>query len=170
MAAIKEIIRDFTLFIDGVLFQGDCESVETPNLQKKMEEYRGGGMPGSVEVALGYEKMRLKFSLTANNADVIATIGMNDGDTRIFKIYKYMQGFQGAETNATIELQGEVCDLASRTLKSGEKVSLEFEVAVSWYKEAHNGAPVLEYNPLELKLLVKGNDVFQRRRQLLGLA
>lgn len=166
---MKRIIRDFSLAIDGVVFRGDCNSVGLPAITKTMEEYRGGGMDGSVRVSMGYEAKDLSFELTSNDPDVIRMLGLDDSSQKLFTVYTFMKDFNGGETGSKVECQGEVMELGSRELESGAKITLSFTVAVSYYRETQNGVLVLEHDPLNLVLDTGAGDVNRNRRALLGL-
>ena len=52
--ALPRKLKHMNLFADGDNWQGLCEEVTTAKLTKKLENYRAGGMAGSVGVDLGF--------------------------------------------------------------------------------------------------------------------
>jgi P2 family phage contractile tail tube protein len=54
-------LKNFNLFGDGNIWRALIDSVTLPKLTRKVEEWRGGGMHGPIDVDLGLEKLELTF-------------------------------------------------------------------------------------------------------------
>ncbi|TSB77336.1 phage major tail tube protein, partial [Salmonella enterica] len=48
--ALPRKLKHLNLFNDGNNWQGIVESLTLPKFTRKFEKYRGGGMPGAVDV------------------------------------------------------------------------------------------------------------------------
>ena len=46
--ALPRKLKYLNMFNDGLSYMGVVESVTLPKLTRKLEKYRGGGMPGAV--------------------------------------------------------------------------------------------------------------------------
>src|ERR1043165_1650360 len=121
LGSIRDIFRDYTLFIDGVLYSGDVESVELPKLKWKIEEYRGGGMDVPVAVKLGHEKLELNFTLTCHDANLLGIYGLGQGNNKIFKFFGSLISYDGTEKGVQLEVHGFPHELDQGTVKPGEK-------------------------------------------------
>jgi P2 family phage contractile tail tube protein len=53
--ALPRKLKHLNLFNDGNNWQGIVESLTLPKFTRKFEKYRGGGMPGAVDVDLGLD-------------------------------------------------------------------------------------------------------------------
>lgn len=62
--ALPRKLKYLNMFNDGLSYMGVVESVTLPKLTRKLEKYRGGGMPGSVSVDLGLDDDALALEWT----------------------------------------------------------------------------------------------------------
>ena len=169
MAPIRDIVRDFTLFIDGNLFSGDVASVDIPKLKWKVEEYRGGGMDLPVEVKLGHERLELTFELTAHDATLLGFYGLAQGNNKIFKFFGHLISYGGVEKGVEIETHGFICEIDPGTVKPGDKTTAKYTVYVDYLKHIIGDQVVLEIDALNKVFVVNGIDQNANARRLLGL-
>lgn len=166
---ISQIVRNFTLFVDGNLFSGDVETVKLPDLKKKMEEYRGGGMDIPVEIQLGMEKITFEFDVTCHSDILYETFAGAQGNHKLFKFYGSLMDVKGTETGVTIEVQGPVISLDAGDAKPGAKTTAKLVVNAYYLKHVINGVVVIEIDALNLVFVSNGVDSLSTTRQLLGL-
>lgn len=62
--ALPRKLKYLNMFNDGLSYMGIVESVTLPKLTRKLEKYRGGGMPGSVSIDLGLDDDALSLEWT----------------------------------------------------------------------------------------------------------
>ena len=167
--ALKNIMRDFTLFVNGTLFSGDVEDVNTPKLTKKMEEYRGGGMDVPVEIALGMEKLELDFELSSHDPMIYSTFGLSQGTDHIFKIYAHLISHGGQETGVEITTNGQIKSIDPGSWKPGTKSTKKVMVNCTYYKHVVGGVSVFEIDAFQKKWIVNGVDLNASARGFLGL-
>jgi hypothetical protein len=60
--ALPRKLKYLNMFNDGLSYMGVVESVTLPKLTRKLEKYRGGGMPGSVSSTSASTTMRCRLS------------------------------------------------------------------------------------------------------------
>lgn len=58
--ALPRKLKHLNLFNDGNNWQGIVESLTLPKFTRKFEKYRGGGMPGAVDVDMGLDDGALR--------------------------------------------------------------------------------------------------------------
>jgi P2 family phage contractile tail tube protein len=167
--SVNDILRDYTLFIDGYLFSGDVSSVSMPKLNWKVEEYRGGGMDVPIEVKLGHEKIELEFELTAHSSRVYGIYGLAPGNNKLFKIYAQLVSYDGTEKGVQIEVDGFIKTLDPGQNTPGSKSQTKVTVAADYLKHTIDGTIVLEIDALNKKFVANGVDQNAKARQLLGL-
>lgn len=170
MAQLQNIMRDFTLFIDGVLYSGDVETVTTPKLTYKTEEYRGGGMDVTVDIPLGMEKIELEFDLTSHDPGAYGVFGLVQGSTAIFKVMGHLISHGGGETGAEIDCTGFIREIAPGEWRPGGKTATKFMVNCDYYKHTIGGVPILEIDALNKVFMVNGVDRNANARQYLGIS
>jgi P2 family phage contractile tail tube protein len=167
--SIKDIFRDYTLFIDGNLFSGDVSSVMLPKLNWKVEEYRGGAMDIPVEVKLGHEKIELEFDLTAHSALLTGFYGLAQGNQKIFKFFGVLVDYQGNETGVQLETHGFIRTIDRGQVQPGAKTTEKYTVCCDYMKHTIDNQVVLEIDALNKKFIVNGVDQVANQRQLLGI-
>ncbi|MEG0057930.1 phage major tail tube protein, partial [Hafnia sp.] len=62
--ALPRKLKYLNMFNDGLSYMGVVESVTLPKLTRKLEKYRGGGMPGAVSIDLGLDDDALSLEWT----------------------------------------------------------------------------------------------------------
>ena len=70
--ALPRKLKYLNMFNDGLSYMGVVESVTLPKLTRKLEKYRGGGMPGSVSVDLGLDDDALSLEWTLGGLPDVA--------------------------------------------------------------------------------------------------
>ena len=63
--ALPKKLKHMNIFNDGNSHQGEAKTVTLPNLTRKMEAYRAGGMdgPAKVDLGLGDDGIQLSYTL-----------------------------------------------------------------------------------------------------------
>ncbi len=61
--ALPRKLKNMNLFNDGINYAGQVVEITLPKLSRKMEEYRGGGMNGPVQIDLGQEALELQWTV-----------------------------------------------------------------------------------------------------------
>lgn len=77
MAQIPATLQGFTAFVDGEGLVGRIVRGTPPKLTKSLMEHRAG-MPGTVDLFRGYEKMETQFTLREFNKDVVRMMLVTD--------------------------------------------------------------------------------------------
>ncbi len=55
-------LKNFVLFNNGIAHVGEVPEVNLPKLSRKMEDYRSGGMSGTVKLDFGMEAMEMEWT------------------------------------------------------------------------------------------------------------
>ncbi len=64
-------LKHLNLFNDGNNWQGIVESLTLPKFTRKYEKYRGGGMPGAVDVDLGLDDGALDTEFSIGGTELL---------------------------------------------------------------------------------------------------
>ncbi len=69
--ALPRKLKHLNLFNDGNNWQGIVESLTLPKFTRKYEKYRGGGMPGPVDVDLGLDDSALDTEFSIGGTELL---------------------------------------------------------------------------------------------------
>ena len=168
---LPKTLKNFNLFIEGVGYSGIAEELTLPKLTRKMEEYRGGGMHGPVEIDLGMEKLEMEFTLREYSQEVLNYWGVSDkAGLGLRFLGAAVRDNDAAETDSIeIVVRGRWRELDFDTVKAGEMNSLKVAVAASYYKYIVNGTDVIEIDPVNMIEMVNGVDRLEAQRNALSI-
>lgn len=166
---VSNYLRKFVVFVDGFGKLGDCESATLPQLTLRMEEFRGGGMDTPVEVDLGTEKLEFSFSMTSIDEQVIENWGLFPGQQKAFTMRGSLASHSGETSNIVVHMRGTLKAVNIGAMTAGTKVSVEFMVAVDYYKLSKGDRVLVELDIENVKRVVGGVDQLENDRINLGL-
>lgn len=69
--ALPRKLKHLNLFNDGNNWQGIVESLTLPKFTRKFEKYRGGGMPGAVDVDMGLDDGALDTEFSIGGTELL---------------------------------------------------------------------------------------------------
>ncbi|QKV52382.1 phage major tail tube protein [Comamonas antarctica] len=168
--ALPSKLKNFNLFGDGNSWRGLIDSVTLPKLTRKVEEWRGGGMHGPIEVDLGLEKLELSFKAGGMLLDGYVAFG---GTTHNANQWRFAGAYQDDSTNEvmTVEVMvsGRVRELDPGDAKAGDDTEHTHTVSVSYYKLTINGADVIEIDMPGMVFRVNGVDQLGAIRRAIGM-
>ncbi|MDP2128176.1 MAG: phage major tail tube protein [Pseudohongiella sp.] len=168
--ALPKKLKDFNLFGDGNNWQGQIPKLTLPELARSMEEYRGGGMDGSVEIDMGQNL--IEFSWTA--AGMIAEV-FNDYGTPIHdaNLMRFTGSYESDETGEVIPVEvvvrGRHKVINMGDVEAGSQNEIEISTTCSYYKLSVSGQEIVEMDIPGMVFRVRGTDRLAQRRQALGL-
>lgn len=163
-------LKDMMLFNEGLAYLGEVSTVSLPTLSRKMEEWRGGGMGGPVEMDLGLEAMELKSTFGGPMRDILRQWGV----TTVDGVYlRFAGGYQQDDTGAvdTIEVivRGRHKEIEMGDQEVGEPGEFSVTSSVTYYKLVWNGRTEIEIDLLAGIEIVDGVDRRASIRTALGI-
>lgn len=107
----SEKLRLFTVFVDGVNHIGKVPSVTLPKVTRKTEDYRGGGMVGSVAVDLGLDSGALDASMVVGGVveELILKYGGDIDEMRLRFVGEIYSG--GTSSLLEVEMRGRITEI-----------------------------------------------------------
>lgn len=165
MPIAKNTLKNFSLFTDSIGFAGYIEEFQPPKLALKTEEHRAGGMDAPVELDMGMEKLEASGTLTGFDDEVLKLIGKNANFTARGNLFTH----GGAETAVEIKMTALVKSLEPGAWKSGEKATLKFELALTYYKYTQGVEALHEIDVPNMIRIINGIDQLATARKNLGL-
>lgn len=117
--ALPRKLKHLNLFNDGNNWQGIVESLTLPKFTRKYEKYRGGGMPGAVDVDLGLDDSALDTEFSIGGTELLLFKQMGKATVDGIQLrFTGSMALRGCMTAAAISRAG---SLAS-SVKTGRKL------------------------------------------------
>ncbi len=168
--ALPSKLKNFNLFGDGNVWRAQIDSVTLPKLTRKVEEWRGGGMHGPVEVDLGLEKMELAFKAGGFLLDGYRAFG---GKAHNANQWRFAGAYQDDGTGEVLSIEvlvsGRAREIDPGDAKAGDDTEHTHTISVSYYKLAVNGADVIEIDMPGMVFRVDGQDMLDEIRRAIGM-
>lgn len=167
--AFPRIVRNFYLQFNGISQIGICEEIELPAIKTKTEKYRAGGLDTDVEVDLGIELGRAKFTMLELSPFILSRLGgyFRDGIVTAKAITRRQN--DPAPGLLTFRMQGSLLDMDPGKLKAGEMAKYMFEVALNLYEIDIDGVPIVSIDADAGTRLISGVDQSAINRARAGI-
>ncbi len=143
--ALPRKLKNMNLFSEGASYLGLAITVTLPKLGRKLEEYRGAGMDGTVKLDQGGEPMELEFTLSGPDRAILRQYG-KPGIAGTFLRFVGAYQDEGTGTVDTIEVtvRGRYEEIDFGEQKVGEGGEFKCKVAVAYYRLEWNGVEEIE--------------------------
>ncbi|WP_275286920.1 phage major tail tube protein [Halomonas elongata] len=169
--ALPKKLKDLNLFANGDSWQGQIQSVTLPTLSRKIEEWRGGGMEGTVGIDMGIDGL---MTCEWTVGGLIAAMFDNYGTSRIDADLLRMTGSYESDDDqevvpVEVVMRGRHTEIDMGDAQSGENTEHSVTSTLSYYKLIINGSTVIEVDIPGYVFKVNGEDRLAERRAALGL-
>lgn len=169
--ALPKKLKDLMLFGNGDSYQGEIQSVTLPTLTRKLEEWRGGGMDGTVGIDMGMDGL---MTCQWTVGGLIESIFDNFGASRIDPDLLRMTGSYERDdvdevTAVEVVMRGRHTEIDMGDAQAGENTEHQITSTLSYYKLIIAGRTVIEIDIPNYVLKVNGDDRLAKRRQALGI-
>jgi hypothetical protein len=167
---LPRVLKDFTLFIEGVGYAGLAEEITLPKLTRQMEDYQAGGMLGPVKLDLGMDAMSLEFTIAEFNPDLLKMWGTANAsgiNARFLGGLVSQDG--GGEEAVEISVRGRFEEIDPGTAKKKENGKLKIKMPLTYYRYNHNSEVLIEIDLISGKESVGGTDLSAAVMKALGI-
>jgi uncharacterized protein len=169
--ALPNALKNFNLFNEGASYMGVAEEVKLPKLSRKMDDFRGGGMDGPVQIDLGQEKLELEFTCGGFMSEVFKQYGATKANGVMLRFAgAYQRDDTGDVQAVEIVVRGRHQEIDTGDAKNGDKGKTSVKSALSYYKLTVDGKELVEIDLLGLIFKVDGKDMLEKQRKAIGLA
>lgn len=165
---IPKKLKNMNVHVDGQGYLGVASEYEEPNIALATEDYRGGGMLGSVKIDLGIEAMEATIKVGGHVSSLFRKFGTTAVDgvrIRLTGAYQADQ-FGSAAEAVEVYLGGRFTEMTPGTAKPGDDTEHEFKVAVAYYRREVNGRTEIEIDMVQGRYVVDGVDLYA---QIMGI-
>lgn len=168
---LPRTLKNFNLFNDGKSCMGEVEEVKLPKLSRKMDDYRGGGMNGPVQIDLGQEKLELEFTAGGFMRQVFEQYGATKVDGVMLRFAGAYQRDDTGEVDAVeVVVRGRHQEVDVGDSKAGDRSKFVVKSPLSYYKLSINGDVLIEIDLVNMVEIVNGKDMLIDQRRAIGLA
>lgn len=165
-------LKNMNLFNEGNSYQGKSKSVTLPKLARKTEDYRGGGMNGSVKVDMGMSDDGLVLEYTLGGFDLLSL--RQFGIAKIDGTYlRFAGAFQRDDTgevdSVEVVVRGRHEEIDMGDAEPGEDTEHKVVTNCTYYKLTVNGKKEVEIDTLAFIEFIDGKDRLAEQRKAIGL-
>lgn len=165
------IFQDFTVWINDIGKIGEAPGFQPPEINIAVEEYRGGGMDGTVEIPHGVEKIEFDFSLHTWDEQIWTNLGYGPGSLDVPITFRgYLLTPNGVEKGVIIETHSLIKAIKTGKVEAGKKVEMTINLAANYYRHEIGGTTVTEIDVFNKITMIGGNDKSTNARRILGFS
>ena len=169
--ALPNTLKNFNAFLDGKSLMGIVEELKLPKLGRKMEDFRGGGMDGPVDIDLGQEKLEIEQVCGGFVLDAYKAYGITTAAGVMIRFAGAYQRDDTGEVQAVeIVVRGRHKEIDPGDAKGGDKGKTTIKSTLTYYKLTVDGKEVIEIDLLGFVFKVNGKDMLEAQRKAIGLA
>lgn len=158
-------LKRMNLHLDGVGHSGTVAEVTVPKLVIKMEDWRGGGMMGPMQVDQGLDKMDLEFTMGGLIDRAVRRFGASTYDA---VTARFSGAFQDDSTGRTrtveITVLGRYSELDFGNAKVGDDTAHKSKLACAYYQLDVDGQNWLTIDYMTNTFIVFGVDRYAEIR------
>ncbi|MFA9486941.1 phage major tail tube protein [Moraxella haemolytica] len=169
--ALPKKLKLMNLFNDGNSYLGQTGEVTLPKLGRKLEDWRGGGMNGSVKVDLGLSDDMTEFEWKLGGIDKIVLEQFGSPTVSGVPLRfagSYQQDDTGETTAVEIVVRGRHEEINLGSAQSGEDTEVAIKTIWSYYKLTIDGKVVIEIDIPNMIEKVNGKDMLAAHRKNIG--
>lgn len=169
--ALPKKLKYFNVYVNGTSFIGEVESFTPPKLTRKLEKFRGGGMPGGVPIDLGYDDdaLNVEWSIGGLALEVAKQHGGLINGVTVRFAGAYQKDDSEDFTKVEIIITGRHKEQDRGELKQGESNSTKITTECTYYKETIDNEEVTEIDFINMIDKIDGVDRLEQARQAIGL-
>lgn len=173
--ALPRKLKNFNLFNDGISWLGVVSEVQLPKLARKFEDFRAGGMDGSVGIDMGQENLEMEITAGGMITQVMLQYGSTKvgGDLPVGLRFAgaYQRDDTGEVKSVEIYTRGRWQEIDMGKAKTGDSTEVKLKSRLTYYRLVEDGIPLIEIDLLNMKFIVGGViDRLAEQRRAIGLA
>ena len=169
MASANKILKGFSAFLDGYGYAGSVDSVQLPSLEVIKEDYRAGGMDGSIALDMGMSAMEADITLSSIDTSALSTWGLGEGFLVSLVIRGALESTDGETEGITAYLRGSIRSITFSEFTPGKPATIKIVMDVREYKYLQGIELVYDIDVVNSRRIINGVDALGWKNDLLGL-
>lgn len=156
--AFPVVNRFFDVFDENQSFIHQAKGFDRPKLARKLEDFKGGGMDGDIQIDMGQEKMEATITYVGK-LDAAKEWGGNTIDGVYRRVTSsYQNDETGAVDAVEEEIRGRLVEIDDSNLEKGKMNEEKEKIAVTYYRKRVNGQTIFEIDLVNMVCIVNGVD------------
>ena len=172
--ALPRNMKFMKLFNDGRRYMGVATAVTLPKLTGKLENYRGGGMPGSAPIDCGLDDdaLAMEFTLGGFADETLWSQYAAPGADKVLLRFtgSYQRDDTGEISAVEVVMRGRHKEIDGGESKQGEATETKISTQCTYYKLTIDGKEMIEIDTINMIERVVGVDRLEQHRRAIGLA
>jgi P2 family phage contractile tail tube protein len=160
MANLDYIVQAFNSYVDGVGKLGTTEKCSTPKIEKVMEKFRGGGMLGTRQIAMGFKEFEWDVTFNSYDPQIIRQCGLFSKKAIALSNTATMDGDGGAKHTVSLTCRGQFSQIDPGDWEGGKKALLKVKGALDALKLIVDGVAIYDIDVLADKYIIDGVDEY----------
>jgi P2 family phage contractile tail tube protein len=167
--ALPKILRNFSLYVDGIGYAGRVTEATPPTLSVQTEEFRAGGMDAPAEIDMGLEAMELAFTLAEYDPAVLRKFGLLDQSAVQVALRGAMVDNGTDATPIVINGTGHFKEFDPGNFTAGEATEASFTMGLRYYRLTIDGNVLHEVDVVNMTRIINGVDQLASIRTAIGI-
>ncbi|WP_294279913.1 phage major tail tube protein [uncultured Sphingomonas sp.] len=159
MSALPPKLKNFNATLNGTSYLGVVSEITLPKIAEKVEQHRGGGMMGEVDIGLGLEKLEMELKFGGMVAELLAEVGRPGvGATLIRFNGAYQEDVAGGVKAAELIARAKIPEVDPGSAKTGDNTEWTVKATLSYLKWSVSGRRIVEIDVLNSIWITNGFD------------
>ncbi|MFD3249931.1 phage major tail tube protein [Rahnella aquatilis] len=168
--ALPKKLKYLNLFNDGNSYLGLVSSLTLPKLTRKLQNYRGGGMSGSVAVDFGLDDDALTLEWSIGGLDELVLQQWGSASDIPLRFAGSLQRDDTGDVSAVeVMMRGRHKEFDFGEYKQGEDTETKVTTQCTYFKLTIDGKELIEIDTVNMVEIVNGVDRLAEHRTALGL-
>lgn len=168
--ALPKKLKYLNLFNDGNSYLGLVSSLTLPKLTRKLQNYRGGGMSGSVAVDFGLDDDALTLEWSIGGLDELVLQQWGSTSDIPLRLAGSLQRDDTGDVSAVeVMMRGRHKEFDFGEYKQGEDTETKVTTQCTYFKLTIDGKELIEIDTVNMVEVVNGVDRLAEHRTALGL-
>lgn len=168
--ALPKKLKYLNLFNDGNSYLGLVSSLTLPKLTRKLQNYRGGGMSGSVAVDFGLDDDALTLEWSIGGLDELVLQQWGSTSDIPLRFAGSLQRDDTGDVSAVeVMMRGRHKEFDFGEYKQGEDTETKVTTQCTYFKLTIDGKVLIEIDTVNMVEVVNGVDRLAEHRTALGL-
>jgi P2 family phage contractile tail tube protein len=156
---LPRTLVNINAYADGLSYLGVISEFEQPKLAIATEDWRGGGMVGSVKLDKGLEPMEATLTMGGHEKALVRKFGTTSVEgVRLRLVGSYRADDGSAAQAVEIFLGGRFTEIDMGKDKPGDQTEHKFTCAVAYYRRVVDGRTEVEIDMIQGIFMVDGID------------
>lgn len=167
--ALPRILRNFSLYVDGIGYAGRVTEANLPSLAIQTEDFRGGGMDAPAQIDMGMDALELSFTLAEYNEAILNQFGLLNQNAVQVAIRGAMMANGENATPIVCNATGHFKEFDPGSFTAGEVTEAEFTMGLRYYKLTVGGSVLHEVDVENMTRIINGVDQLASIRTAIGI-